>query len=166
MKTKLFIMAVIMMIVIGSVAGLAAANSSDNSQTTPLPTPAVDLSQCFPAFLAVAAKPASFQPSISESQAISTVRDLVRKYYYPQPEELSTFTALATFTGEIQNKDHTKVQDLPVWVVVLKGLPNGPILPYEPDIPAPAASTGQVNVAIDASTGVIIYGVITGTVGP
>ena len=166
MKTKLFIMAVIVMIAIGSVVGLAVANGSDNSQSTPSPTPAVDLSQCFPAFLGVAAKPASFQPSISESQAISTLRDVVRKYYYPRPEELPAFTALATFTGEIQDGRGTKVQDLPVWVVVLKDLPDGPIFPYEPDLPPPAWTTAEVRAAIDASTGMIIYGCIGGTSGP
>jgi len=106
-------MAVILAITIGSMACLDTANSSDDSQTALSPTPAIDFSHCCP-FSNVVLTPASFQPSISESQAISTVRDIVQKWYYPQPEDLPTFTAQATFTGEIQNKDHTKVQDLPV----------------------------------------------------
>jgi hypothetical protein len=111
------------------------------------------------------ARPASFQPSISENQAISTVRDIVRQYYYPNPEDLPTTATLATFTGECQNELHTKVQDLPVWVVVIKGLPDmsaggaahGPDYSY-------AKKSWQENVAIDAHTGAVIYGILSGKI--
>ncbi len=164
LKIKLIVIAVITMVAILGVAGLVLANSSNDSQGTSTLTPSpVNVDWNFLAGL-VEVNAASFQPVISESQAISTVRDVVREWFYPKPEDLPTTATLATFTGECQDALHTKVQDLPVWVVVIKGIPDighGTGSEQEQEkISKPG--TCQVNAAIDAYTGVLIYGVTSG----
>ena len=141
-------------------AVLATAGDHELSSTA--------LTDYFPAGVAEA-KPASFKPAISKDRAISTVRNMLRDHFgVTTPETLPTSAILATFSGQAHDGRGT-VDNVPVWVVVVKDLPfsasGGPRGAGE--VPSRTGKgKPQFAVAIDASTGVAVHSVVSGKVIP
>ena len=147
-----------------TVGGAALANAGDHGPSS------TALTDYFPAGVAEA-KPASFEPAISKDRAISTVRNMLRDHFgVTTPETLPTSAILATFSGQAHDGRGT-VNDVPVWVVVVRDLPSSTSPSGGPRGAGESPSRTrkgrpQFTVAIDASTGVVVHSVVSGKVIP
>ena len=126
----------------------------------PTPPAAADIGQLFPAGKVVI-KPASFQPAVSEDEAIGIARDILRRSFrIASPESLPTSAMIALFTGEVQDGRRQVAEDVPVWIVVIEQVPTmSASIPQGSNV---RSGPPQLNVAIDAQTGAVVHGVISG----
>lgn len=163
-RKLIFAACIIGMAVMGGLFGAMSLGKA-GGETVPS---TVDIGQAFPPGV-VEIKAASFQPAVTEKEAISTVREMLRDSFgIANPEALPTEATIALFSGPAQYGHGEYVQDVPVWIVVVKEVPFG--VSGGPrgtgDSPPEGGKVGlpQYNVAIDADTGVVVHGVMSGKV--
>jgi hypothetical protein len=107
----------------------------------------------------------SLAPVVTRSEAIAIAENELRPFNF----DTKIFPADATvalYSGDVQQANRRSASDVPAWIVVLKEVPfvgsAGPPDPNMPNFTIKAIS--QLNIAIDATTSEVLYGVITSKV--
>lgn len=109
----------------------------------------------------------SFTPVITRDEAIAIAKNDFQTGFHLNTDNLTIDATVALFSGhpDLPKLDTTIVlSKVPVWIVVIKNLPLmssvGPP-PVNPKETLIATGSSQYNLAIDANTGKIIYGVLS-----
>jgi hypothetical protein len=106
----------------------------------------------------------SFAPAIPRNQAIATAKEWLSVNFVVDTDNLPADSSVALYSGPVRPPNVSPtgetVKDLPVWVVVIRDVPQ--IGSGGPPSTRKFKIATQANVTLDASTGKIIYGHITG----
>ena len=169
MKSKIIIIVMCVVIVgIGTFLGILKVGTC-SSAATPQIEPSTDIGATFPPH-EVQIKYASLAPVITRSEAIATAKNWLHDGFNFATDNLPAEATVVLYSGPIEppNTRPTGVvaSDVPAWIVVIKGFPPiGSVGPFDPNNPNFTVQvTSQANVAIDATTGKILYATISGKV--
>jgi len=147
---------------------LTGNNQISNSISTSIPQSetSTDIGAQFPEDK-VQIKYSSFAPKITRSEAIAIARNWLNTGFNVDTENLPVDATVALFSGDVlqtNTRSASVASDLPAWIVVIKQVPflgsMGPPDPNNPNFTVPIST--QANVAIDATTGEILFAITSG----
>lgn len=165
MKIKMAVIFICVMIIVNGIFfGIVSCGKSTASSISQIET-STDIGANFPDNTndEVKIKNASFAPKITRNEAITIARNHLQAGINYDTQNLPAEATVAFFSGHLQQKDRPLVNDVPVWIVVIKEVPfKGsagpfPTPPNNPNFSFTAIS--QVSLAIDATTAQVLYGV-------
>jgi hypothetical protein len=160
-KIVIFILSIIV-IATGTTFGLLSIETNSSAASPPMVNSADIGSQYDPH--EVQFKYVSFAPAIPRNQAIATAKDWLSVNFIVDTDNLPADSSVALYSGPIVQSDGRltgeTVKDQPVWTVVIRDVPQ--IGSGGPPSTRKFKIATQANVIIDAMTGKMIYGEITG----